>query len=89
MDDEGAFAKLVQMFTGGTGLPTLKYRDETPAPGEKEASSEDDYKEGNEDVEMNQGSDKVNEAKSKTVFCYCKIKSPHQLEKVLTGMNEL
>ena len=55
MDDEGAFAKLVQMFTGGTGLPTLKYREQTPAPGEKEASSEDDYKEGNEDVEMNQG----------------------------------
>ena len=77
------------MFTGGTSLPSLKYREETPAPGEKEASSEDDYKEGNEDVEMNQGADKVNETKSKTVFCYCKINSTQQLEKVLAGMNEL
>ena len=78
MDDKGAFAKLVQMFTGGTTLPTLKYREENESPVEKEDKPEDtepDYKEGNEDVEMKEEDAGDKEEKSKTVLCYCKIRS--------------
>ena len=83
-NDPSALAKLVQMFTGGSALPVLRFvenKDECAlAPVATEAK--------NDDVEMT--AEENEELKAVvTVKCFCMLDSFHAVDKAVSGMDGL